>query len=242
MSLPDQFSLHGRVALVTGATRGIGKSMAIALAEAGSDIVLIQRDDSNTATRDEIRALGRSATIYTADLAHRDQIKGLVKNVLADGHDISVLINCGGIQRRHPADQFPDEDWDEVRIPVKHAPVPQRFMADVLFEGDASESRCGLCSGTRHRRIHADKIAGRGVASQGLDHQRRIASVVPRRPKCASLCGGQRWCCSTDQVAVEPVGESRDQCQRRMLLCCISLRASVADMNDRSLQDTSTPI
>ena len=132
MSLPDQFSLHGRVALVTGATRGIGKSMAIALAEAGSDIVLIQRDDSNTATRDEIRALGRSATIYTADLARRDQIKGLIKTVLADGHDISILINCGGIQRRHPADQFPDEDWDEVRIPVKHDLIPQRHMADVL--------------------------------------------------------------------------------------------------------------
>lgn len=115
MSFPDQFSLHGRVALVTGATRGIGKSMAVALAEAASDIVLIQRDGSNTATQDEIRALGRSATIYTADLAHRDQIKVLVKTVLADGHDISILVNCGGIQRRHPADQFPDEDWDEVR-------------------------------------------------------------------------------------------------------------------------------
>lgn len=114
MSVVDQFGLHGQTALVTGATRGIGKAMALALAEAGSDIILIQRDDSNTGTRDEIRNLGRSAIIYTADLAQRDQIKKLVKKVLADGHDISILINCGGIQRRHPADQFPDEDWDEV--------------------------------------------------------------------------------------------------------------------------------
>lgn len=97
--------------------------MAIALAEAGSDIVLIQRDESNTATRDEIRALGRNATIYTANLAHRDQIKELVKTVLSDGHDISILINCGGIQRRHPADQFPDDDWDEVRIDDFFEPV-----------------------------------------------------------------------------------------------------------------------
>jgi 2-deoxy-D-gluconate 3-dehydrogenase len=117
MSFTDQFNLHGETALVTGATRGIGKSMAIALAEAGSDVILVQRDDSNTGTRDEIRALGRGATIYTADLAHRNQIKGLVRKVLEDGHDISILINCGGIQRRHPADQFPDEDWDEVYMP-----------------------------------------------------------------------------------------------------------------------------
>lgn len=114
MPFTDQFDLHGQTALVTGATRGIGKSMAIALAEAGSDIILVQRDESNTSTRDEIRALGRAATVYTADLAHRDQIKGLVRKVLEDGHDIGILINCGGIQRRHPADQFPDEDWDEV--------------------------------------------------------------------------------------------------------------------------------
>jgi 2-deoxy-D-gluconate 3-dehydrogenase len=40
-----------------------------------------------------------------------------VKKVLEDGHDISILVNCGGIQRRHPADQFPDDDWDEVCMP-----------------------------------------------------------------------------------------------------------------------------
>lgn len=158
MSLPEQFSLHGRVALVTGATRGIGKSMAMALAEAGSDIVLIQRDNSNTATRDEIRALGRNASIYTADLAHRDQIKGLVKAVLADGHDISILINCGGIQRRHPADRFPDEDWDEVRTIGKHVQLRKGIWL-ISFEGYASEPRCGLCSSARHWRIHANKDA-----------------------------------------------------------------------------------
>ena len=213
MSLPDQFSLHGRTALVTGATRGIGKSMAIALAEAGSDIVLIQRDDSNTTTRDEIRALGRNASIYTADLALRDQIKGLVKAVLADGHDISILVNCGGIQRRHPADQFPDEDWDEVRTAGKHIQL-RRGLWLIHLEGHASEPRCGLCSSARYRRIHANKVAGRGCTSQGLHHQRCIAGVVPRRPECAGLRSSQGGCRAIDQVAVEPVGESRHQCQR----------------------------
>jgi hypothetical protein len=208
MSLPDQFSLHGRTALVTGATRGIGKSMAIALAEAGSDIVLIQRDDSNTTTRDEIRALGRNASIYTADLAHRDQIKGLVKAVLADGHDISILINCGGIQRRHPADQFPDEDWDEVRATGRYIQL-RRDLWLIRLEGHASEPRCGLCSSARYRRIHANKVAGRGCTSQRIHHQRRVAGVVSRRPECAGLRSSQGRCCATDQVAVEPMGESR---------------------------------
>ncbi|CZT24346.1 probable dehydrogenases with different specificities (related to short-chain alcohol dehydrogenases) [Ramularia collo-cygni] len=110
----DLFSLNGRTALITGATRGIGQSLAIALAEAGADVVLIQRDTSNTATKLAIEALGRKASIYVADLSSAADIGGLTKRVLDDGHDISILINCGGIQRRHPAEVFPDSDWNEV--------------------------------------------------------------------------------------------------------------------------------
>ncbi|KAI6838987.1 2-deoxy-D-gluconate 3-dehydrogenase [Hortaea werneckii] len=110
----ELFSLQGRTALITGATRGIGQALAIALAEAGADVVLIQRDFSNQATKQEIEKLGRKASIYQADLADREQLHDLVKRVLADGHDIDILVNCGGIQRRRPAHQFPDNDWDEV--------------------------------------------------------------------------------------------------------------------------------
>ncbi|KAJ5720653.1 uncharacterized protein N7483_008587 [Penicillium malachiteum] len=109
----DLFTLTGRTALVTGGTRGIGQSMAIALAEAGADIVLVQRDTSNQATKEKIESLGRKASIYTADLSSKDSVSTLVSTVLADGHDINILINCAGIQRRHPSHIFPTEDWDE---------------------------------------------------------------------------------------------------------------------------------
>ncbi|KAL4798696.1 hypothetical protein BDV19DRAFT_396573 [Aspergillus venezuelensis] len=108
------FSLTGRTALVTGGTRGIGQAMALALAEAGADIVLIQRDTSNQSTKRQIEALGRKATIYTADLASQKEISTLVSRVTSDGHDIDILLNCAGIQRRHPSHLFPLEDWDEV--------------------------------------------------------------------------------------------------------------------------------
>lgn len=63
------FSLTGRTAVITGGTRGIGAAMAIALAEAGADIILIQRDTTNTSTQSQILSLGRKCEIYTADLS-----------------------------------------------------------------------------------------------------------------------------------------------------------------------------
>lgn len=114
-SVLSLFTLNNRTALITGATRGIGQSLAIALAEAGADIVLIQRPGSaDTKTKDAIEPLGRKATIYHADLADAASLKGLVKRITNDGLDISILVNCGGIQRRYPAQEFPDEAWEEV--------------------------------------------------------------------------------------------------------------------------------
>jgi 2-deoxy-D-gluconate 3-dehydrogenase len=95
----DLFSLSGRTALVTGATRGIGQSIAIALAEAGADVVLIQRPGSrNDETKRKVEELKRKASIVYADLASPDEMRGLVKRVVDDGHDISIVVNCGGIQ------------------------------------------------------------------------------------------------------------------------------------------------
>ncbi|KAI2949899.1 hypothetical protein CBS147323_10819 [Aspergillus niger] len=110
----DLFSLENTTALVTGGTRGIGQQMAIALAEAGSDVILVQRDISNTETKERIESLGRKATIYTADLSSRESVSQLTPTLLSDGHDIGILVNCAGIQRRHPSHLFPDSDWDEV--------------------------------------------------------------------------------------------------------------------------------
>ncbi|KAF2655941.1 NAD(P)-binding protein [Lophiostoma macrostomum CBS 122681] len=113
-NVKELFSLEGQTALVTGGTRGIGQAMALALAEAGADILLVQRDDSNQFTKTAIEALGRRATIYVADLSSPSSVSSLVPNILADGHRIHILLNCGGIQRRHPAHQFPDDDWHAV--------------------------------------------------------------------------------------------------------------------------------
>ncbi|GME61347.1 2-deoxy-d-gluconate 3-dehydrogenase [Neofusicoccum parvum] len=108
------FSLRGRTAAVTGGTRGIGAAMAVALAEAGADIILIQRDNKNTATKSSIEELGRKATIVTADLSSAEEVAGIAERVLSQKHDVDILVTCAGIQRRHPSHVFPKSDWDEV--------------------------------------------------------------------------------------------------------------------------------
>ncbi|OAL71898.1 hypothetical protein A7D00_3930 [Trichophyton violaceum] len=90
--------------------------MAVGLAEAGADIILVQRDTSNTQTRDEIlqKTAGKSkVTIHAAELSNRTAAKAIVSSVTADGTAVDILLNCAGIQRRHPSEAFPDQDWDE---------------------------------------------------------------------------------------------------------------------------------
>ncbi|KAI5304769.1 hypothetical protein KEM56_005957, partial [Ascosphaera pollenicola] len=111
----SMFSLEGKTAIVTGGTRGIGAGMALGLAEAGADIVLVQRSESNTATRDAIRALGRRADIYVAELSDRQAVKKIIPEITKDEtRNFQILVNCAGIQRRYPAEEFPDFEWDEV--------------------------------------------------------------------------------------------------------------------------------
>ncbi|KAK4200142.1 putative 2-deoxy-D-gluconate 3-dehydrogenase [Triangularia verruculosa] len=108
------FSLEGHTALVTGGTRGIGQAVAIALAEAGADIILVQRNRADEETAAAIQQLGRKAAIYIADLSSPKNVQQLVPELLAEGHEIRILVNCAGIQRRHPCEKFPDDDFNEV--------------------------------------------------------------------------------------------------------------------------------
>lgn len=108
------FSLEGETALVTGGTRGIGQACAVALAEAGADVILVQGKTPAAETQKAIEALGRKVTVYTADLASPADVAQLVPKILADGHTIRILVNCAGIQIRHPVEVFPDSDFNQV--------------------------------------------------------------------------------------------------------------------------------
>ncbi|QMW04248.1 SDR family NAD(P)-dependent oxidoreductase [Spirosoma foliorum] len=115
MSFLDQFSLARKTALVTGSNTGLGQAMAIALAEAGANVV----GTSNTGvikggdTEKAITALGRTFDGYQLDISNRDALYQFISDVKAT-HTIDILVNNAGMIMRKPAAEHPDEYWDKV--------------------------------------------------------------------------------------------------------------------------------
>ncbi|GEN34731.1 SDR family oxidoreductase [Aneurinibacillus danicus] len=110
----DLFNLNGKVAAVTGATRGIGRAIALALAEAGADIALLQRSPDQYEVKEEIEKLGRKCEIIPCDLDNAAQVKEAVPGVVSRFGTIDILVNNAGIQRRSPSIDFAESDWDDV--------------------------------------------------------------------------------------------------------------------------------
>ena len=112
----DLFSLKGKIALVTGCNKGIGKGIAIGLAEAGADIIGVSATIElvGSAVEREITALGRSFKAYQADFSDRDSINRFITQVKLDFPKIDILINNAGTILRQPAAEHSDEYWDRV--------------------------------------------------------------------------------------------------------------------------------
>ncbi|WP_257669402.1 2-dehydro-3-deoxy-D-gluconate 5-dehydrogenase KduD [Parapedobacter tibetensis] len=116
MNTKNPFDLSGKTALVTGCKRGIGKAMAIALAEAGADIVGVSASlaPAGSQVEKEITALGKKFTAFQCDFSDRNAVYRFIEQVKASGQPIDILINNAGTILRKPAIEHSDEYWDEI--------------------------------------------------------------------------------------------------------------------------------
>jgi 2-dehydro-3-deoxy-D-gluconate 5-dehydrogenase len=109
------FDLSGRMALVVGASRGIGHAIALGLAQAGASVALSGRTQADLLQNaEEIRALGVSAEAFAADVSRVAAIEPLVRDVLSRMGQIDILVNVAGVNRRKPSTEITEEDWDAV--------------------------------------------------------------------------------------------------------------------------------
>jgi len=107
------FDLNGQVALVTGAARGLGRAISLALANAGAGVALGLRDrNTGSDLVNEIEAMGRRVLPLQMDMAHMDQISSAVEEAVGHFGRLDILVNNAGVAPGNPAEEFTEEDFD----------------------------------------------------------------------------------------------------------------------------------
>jgi len=111
----NQKNLQGKVALITGASKGLGKAMALALAESGARLALVSRNlEQLNETAGAVRKLGAEAEVFQADVTDEQQVGRVEKDVVEKFGKVQILINNAGINLRKPVTDFTFDEWRQV--------------------------------------------------------------------------------------------------------------------------------
>lgn len=135
MGWQDRFSLAGKKALITGASKGIGAEIAVVFAEAGADIVALGRDHGDLeTTATAIRALGRRCLTLTAEMASPTEPVAACETALAEWGTIDILVNSAGMTHVGAALGFPTDHWDQLMAVNLRAPfLTARTLAPAMI-------------------------------------------------------------------------------------------------------------
>src|SRR5260370_6316203 len=111
------FDLSGRVALVTGGSKGLGKAMARGLAEVGADIVISSRHENElkSALDEILRGTNSKGRFIVADMARREEVERLARTALEQMSRVDILVNNAGTNIPQPIDEIKNEDWDRIQ-------------------------------------------------------------------------------------------------------------------------------
>lgn len=159
MSVLDRFRLDGKRLFITGGSRGLGREMALALAEVGADVVLVGRDeDSLNATAADIRQLGRTAVTLVGDVGCPDECEAICRRVLDEHGPVDILINnVGGRRINVPIEEQSLEQWRQ----ILDLNLTSTFLCTKIIGGAM------VARGTGGRVINVASISGM-IANRGI--------------------------------------------------------------------------
>ena len=187
----DEFRLDGDVAIVTGAGRGLGRGIALGLAEAGADLVLAGRTpETLKSTAAEIEKLGRRALGVPADVAKMEDLDRLVQTARDEFGKINILVNNAGATHRAPSEAYPESEWDRVMdVNVKAVFFLCQKVGAVMIEQGTGGRIINMASlisviGMPHIPAYAASKAGvnlltRLLAVEWAPHHIRVNAIGP---------------------------------------------------------------
>ena len=185
----DAFSLAGKVAIVTGCDTGLGQGMTLALAEAGCDIVGVNRKVPHD-TAAKVEALGRRFMAIQADLSQQRAIPAIVAQTVEQFGRIDILVNNAGTIRREDALSFSEKDWDDVIILNLQSVffLSQAVARQFLKQGDGGKiiniaSMLSFQGGIRVPSYTASKSGVLGItrllANEWAEHHINVNAIAP---------------------------------------------------------------
>ncbi|WP_435954011.1 2-dehydro-3-deoxy-D-gluconate 5-dehydrogenase KduD [Dryocola sp. BD626] len=185
----DAFNLQGKVALVTGCDTGLGQGMTLGLAEAGCDIIGVNRKIPHD-TAEKVLALGRRFTAIQADLSQPGVIPGIVEEAVARMGRIDILVNNAGTIRREDALEFSEKNWDDVmNLNIKSVFfLSQAVAKQFLKQGGGGKiiniaSMLSFQGGIRVPSYTASKSAVLGItrllANEWAQHNINVNAIAP---------------------------------------------------------------
>ncbi|TCT28929.1 2-dehydro-3-deoxy-D-gluconate 5-dehydrogenase KduD [Martelella mediterranea] len=187
--ITDEFNLSGKTAIVTGCDTGLGQGMAVALAEAGADVVGVNIVEP-TETIKKVEALGRRFVSIEANLMKQGDIPGIVEKAVEAFGKIDILVNNAGIIRREDAVDFSEADWDDVmNINIKSVFfLSQAVARQFIKQGHGGKiiniaSMLSFQGGIRVPSYTASKSAVMGVtkllANEWADQNINVNAIAP---------------------------------------------------------------
>ena len=162
----DLFNLDGKAAIVTGASRGLGKAMAVGLAKAGADIVATDILDTSKVV-EKIKKIGRKSIGLLVDVCNKSSVETMVKETLEKFRRIDILVNNAGILRMGNAESMSKDDWDKV-INVN---LSGQFLCAQTVGKQMIKQKSGNI-------INIASIAGIGGYSQAVAYNASKAGVI----------------------------------------------------------------